>query len=94
MSRLENLMPVAITGNSFSQNADGSFSVSSQDKATFNLTAFEKQFFDYCRGMYSFKEISLLLYSKIPNFSFTMFYDTIRRFCDEELFRNREQIYS
>lgn len=94
MSRLENLMPVSITCKQFSQNADGSFSGSSAEKMMFTLSAFEKQFFDYCKGMYSFKEIALMLYSKAPNFSFTLFYDTIKHFCDEEIFKNREQIYS
>lgn len=92
MSRLENLMPVAITCTNFTANPDGTFSGSTNDRHSLVLTAFERQFFDYCRGSYSFKEIALLLYSKLPQFSFTTFYDTIKKFASDDIFKNKDQI--
>lgn len=93
MSRLENLMPVAVP-STLSPNADGSFSAVTPEKRTFHLSSFEKQFYDYCRGSYSFKEIALLLNAKVPQFRFTVFFETIKRFVSEGVFKNKEQIES
>lgn len=91
MSRLENLMPVAVTAT-LTPHADGSFSATTPERRSFVLNAFEKQVYDYCRGSYSFKEIALLLSAKVPQFRFTMFFETIKRFSSENVFKNHEQI--
>lgn len=92
MSRLENIMPVAITCTNLVAGPDGNFTGSTKERAHLELTVFEKQMFDYCRGTYSFKEIALLLYSKMTNFSFTLFYDTIKKFAHEDIFKNKDQV--
>jgi cAMP-dependent protein kinase regulator len=92
MSRLENLLPVAIPCNNFVQSG-AQFSGSTPDRA-FTLSAFEKQVFDYCRGTYSIKEMAMMLYSKVDGFSFTHFYETIKRFADEGLLKNKDQVLS
>ncbi len=92
MSRLENLMPVAITCTNLTAGSDGHFTGSTKERSHLEFTPFEKQVFDYSRGTYSFKEMALLLYSKIPNFSFTLFYETIQKFAQDDIFKNKEQI--
>lgn len=91
MSRLENLMPVAVAAT-LTPHADGSASAITPDKRAFNLSAFEKQFYDYCRGSYSFKEIAIMQCAKTPQFRFTHFFETIKRFASEGIFKNHDQI--
>ncbi len=91
MSRLENLMPMVVSCT-LTPQSDGSFSAMTAEKRSFHLSAFEKQFYDYCRGSYSFKEIALALAAKVPQFRFTNYFNAIKRFASEGLFKNKEQI--
>lgn len=90
MSRLENLLPVTVPCNNFEQSGESFTGV--LEGRRFTLSSYEKQVFDFCRGMYSVKEMALMLYSKVEVFSFTQFYNTLRHFAEEGLLRNKEQI--
>jgi CRP-like cAMP-binding protein len=94
MSRLENILPVTITCTNWVTGANGHFVGATQELGNLELSPFEKQIFDYCRGTYSFKEIALLLYSKVTPFSFTNYYEVIRKFANEDVFKNKEQVLS
>lgn len=92
MSRLENILPVAIQCNSLTTNADGTFTGYTVDNKNFTLTSFEKLLFESCRGTYSFKEIAVMMYSKTTDFQFTLFYETIKKMADKSLFKNKEDV--
>ncbi len=91
MGRLENLQPQLKSGQ-FKHIGETYQYIADDGTQSEPVTASLHAFMDHCRGSYSVKEICMVVYNRLKEFSFTEVHQGLEAWAKADLFKNSQNI--